>query len=162
MSTHTITLELPFGYVPDPILETATPEHCAIVLTTGCVALKAWLNKTDSLSYEEAYERATAEESAKWLTEKSRLEEAAKQEKKELLGQKSAEVKQLNDTITAEQKKVKRKDEELTETKTLLDLAEKKADTLRKSQDETVREERNRTRAQVEEEKSKEIEKLNK
>ena len=54
MSIHTITLELPFGFVPDPILETATPEQRAIVLTTGCVALKALLNKTDSLSYEEA------------------------------------------------------------------------------------------------------------
>jgi hypothetical protein len=162
MSIHTITLELPFGFVPDPILETATPEQRAIVLTTGCEALKALLNKTSSLSNEEAYKKATAEESAKWSTEKSRLEEAAKQEKKELFDQKSAEVKQLNDTITAEQKKVKHKDEELTETKTLLDLAEKKADTLRKSQDKTVIEERDRTRAKVEEEKSKEIEKLNK
>ena len=42
---------------------------------------------------------------------------AAEKEKKELLGQKAAEVKQLNDKFNAEQKKVKRKDEELTETK---------------------------------------------
>ena len=51
------------------------------------------------------------------MAEKSQLEEVAEKEKKELLGQKSAEVKQLNDKFNAEQKKVKRKDEELTETK---------------------------------------------
>ena len=51
------------------------------------------------------------------MAEKSQLEEVAEKEKKELLGQKAAEVKQLNDKFNAEQKKVKRKDEELTETK---------------------------------------------
>ena len=74
MPVHTITLELPFGFVPDPVLYTATPELCAIVLTTGCVALKALLNKTDSHSYEEAYEKATAQQFDKWITEKCQLE----------------------------------------------------------------------------------------
>ena len=50
------------------------------------------------------------------MAEKSQQEEVAEKEKKELLGQK-AEVKQLNDKFNAEQKKVKRKEEELTETK---------------------------------------------
>ena len=43
-------------------------------MTTGCVALKALLNKTDSHSYEEAYEKATAQQFDKWITEKCQLE----------------------------------------------------------------------------------------
>jgi hypothetical protein len=62
MSVSKIELKLPFGFQPDPILQTATPGQCEIILTTGCVALKALLFKTDSLSNEEAYKKATAEQ----------------------------------------------------------------------------------------------------
>jgi chromosome segregation ATPase len=160
MSISKIELELPFGFQPDPILETATPEQRAIVLTTGCVALKALLFKTDSLSNEEAYKKATAEQAEKWLAEKSELEKKALREKKELEDKKAAEVRQLNDKLIAEQKKIKRKEEELTEADTLRAKAEREAETLRKRESQTLIDERTRTRSQVESENSREIEKL--
>ncbi|XP_046638049.1 uncharacterized protein LOC124316258 [Daphnia pulicaria] len=142
MSPIKIKLELPFDFQPDPILQTATPEQRAIILTTGCVALKALLDEKDSLTNEEAYKKATA----KWLGEKSQLEEMAEKEKKDILAQKADEVSQLN--------------QKLTETETLLANAEIKAKTLLKSQDANILEERNRTRAQVESEKTAVIEQL--
>ncbi|XP_046458946.1 uncharacterized protein LOC124205543 [Daphnia pulex] len=160
MSISKIELGLPFGFQPDPILETATPEQRAIVLTTGCVALKALLFKTDSLSNEEAYKKATAEQAEKWLAEKSELEKKALREKKELEDKKAAEVRQLNDKLIAEQKKIKRKEEELTEADTLRAKAEREAEILRKRESQTLIDERTRTRSQVESENSREIEKL--
>ena len=62
-------------------------------------ALKALLNKTSSLSNEEAYKKATAELTAKWLAEKSHLLKKVSQEKKELENEKSVEVNQLKDEL---------------------------------------------------------------
>ena len=62
-------------------------------------ALKALLNKTSSLSNEEAYEKATAELTVKWLAEKSHLLKKVSQEKKELENEKSVEVNQLKDEL---------------------------------------------------------------
>jgi hypothetical protein len=151
---------LPFGFQPDPILETATPEQRAIVLTTGCVALKALLFKTDSLSNEEAYKKATAKQAEKWLAEKSELEKKALREKQDLEHKNATELRQLNDKLIAEQKKIKRKEEELTEADTLRAKAEREAEILRKRESQTLIDERTRTRSQVESENSREIEKL--
>jgi chromosome segregation ATPase len=153
MSVSKIELVLPFGFQPDPILETATPEQRAIVLTTGCVALKALLFKTDSLSNEEAYKKATAEEAEKWSAEKSELEEKALREKQDLEDKNAAEVRQLND-------KFKRKEEELTRVDTLRAKAEREAATLLERESQTLIDERTRTRSQVESECSREIERL--
>ncbi|EFX82890.1 hypothetical protein DAPPUDRAFT_101087 [Daphnia pulex] len=153
MSVSKIELQLPFGFHPDPILETATPEQRAIVLTTGCVALKALLNKTDSLSYEEAYDKATAEQAEKWSAEKSGLEEKALREKQDLEDKNATEVRLLND-------KFKRKEEELTKVDTLRAKAEREAATLLERELQTLIDERTRTRSQVESENSREIEKL--
>ena len=162
MSIHTITLELPFGFVPDPVLHTATPEQRAIVLMTGCVALKALLNKTDLLSNEEAYKKATAEQTARWLAEKSHLLKKASQENKQLENEKSVEVNQLKDELRTLKNQMKQKEADLTKEETLRAKAEKEATTLRESESDTIIRERDRTRVQVESEKSKEIEQLKK
>jgi hypothetical protein len=162
MSVSKIELKLPFGFQPDPILETATPEQCEIILTTGCVALKALLFKTDSLSNEEAYKKATAEQAEKWLAEKSELEKKALREKQDLEDKNAAEVRQLNDKLIAEQNKIKLKEEEITRARASFESAEKRAQTLLKLQDKTIAEECTRTRAQVESEKTTMIEQLNK
>ena len=155
MSIHTITLELPFGFVPDPVLHTATPEQRAIVLMTGCVALKALLNKTDLLSNEEAYKKATAEQTARWLAEKSHLLKKASQENKQLENDKSVEVNQLKDELRTLKNQMKQKEADLTKEETLRAKAEKEATTLRESESDTIIRERDRTRVQVESEKSK-------
>lgn len=75
MSTIIVPVEVPFGFKPDELLSSATPEQKAIILTTGCVALKALLSKTDAITHEEAYAQASFAEIAKWTAEKGRLEQ---------------------------------------------------------------------------------------
>ncbi|KAI9558836.1 hypothetical protein GHT06_015625 [Daphnia sinensis] len=106
-ATKQLVLDLPFDFNPDKILETATPDQCAIVLTTGCEALHALLNKKNELSNEEAYKQAKTEEAERWSREKTRLEEDAKREREKLENTNADQVKQLEDKVNALQNKIR-------------------------------------------------------
>lgn len=83
-ATKILELRLPFDFQPDKILDTATPDQCTIVLTTGCQALHAVVNKTNELTNEQAYEEAQKVEADKWSRETLRLKENAEREKNQL------------------------------------------------------------------------------
>jgi hypothetical protein len=83
-------LELPIHFRPDDIeiLVNATPEERAIVVNTGCVALRALKDKKDQLSEGEAFKQGKqdgmAAERIKWQEEKTKIANDYKTTEKEL------------------------------------------------------------------------------
>jgi O6-methylguanine-DNA--protein-cysteine methyltransferase len=144
-------LELPKHFRPDDIdiLVNATPEERAVVVNTGCVALRALKDKKDQLSEGEAFKQGKqngmAAEKIKWQQEKTTIasnhEANVKDLKEKLLALQAEMDRQKAANVTAETRRVK---------------AEADATTLRALELETI----NRTRAEVESEMSQKLKTL--
>uniref|UniRef100_A0A0N8ENT2 Uncharacterized protein n=1 Tax=Daphnia magna TaxID=35525 RepID=A0A0N8ENT2_9CRUS len=141
-------LELPVGFKPDDteILVKATPEERAVVINTGCVVLRALLDKKDELSEDQAFkkgkEEGIAAELKKWQREKTTLE-----------AQKERQLKELNETVSRLQNEIKMQTGEITKIGTKLTKAQAEAKVLRESELETI----NNTRIKLEEENKSKI-----
>ncbi|XP_032783806.2 centromere-associated protein E-like [Daphnia magna] len=156
MSTTTqLVLNLPFDFKPDNILETATPDQCAIVLITGCQALHALLNKTNELTNEQAYEKAKTEEAEKWSREKCRLEEDAKREKEKLKNTNADQVKQLEDKVSLLQNEIGSLRSSIEGKDILLNNAKKQLNELSASEIKKIEDARTETRSKMSEELNK-------
>lgn len=156
MSTTTqLVLNLPFDFKPDNILETATPDQCAIVLITGCQALLALLKKTNKLTNEQAYEKAKTEEAEKWSREKCRLEEDAKREKEKLKNTNADQVKQLEDLVRSLQNEIHKLQNSIEGKDILLTNAKKQLNELSASEIKKIEDARTETRSKMSEELNK-------
>jgi hypothetical protein len=151
ISVDHLRLELPEHFCPDDIdiLVRAKPEERAVVVNTGCVALRALKDKKDQLSEGEAFrqgkENGIAAEKIKWQQEKTKIasnhEANVKDLKEKLLALQAEMDRQKAANVTAETRRVK---------------AEADATTLRALELETI----NRIRAEVESEMSQKLKTL--
>ncbi|XP_057369296.1 uncharacterized protein LOC130690305 isoform X2 [Daphnia carinata] len=150
--TKKLVLDLPFDFNPDKILETATPDQCAIVLITGCEALHALLNKTTKLTNEQAYEKAKTDEAEKWAREKCRLEEDAKRVIEKLQDTNADKVKKLEDELSVLQNKIHSLQSSIECKDILLTNATTQLNELSASEIKKINDARNQTRSELSDE----------